>query len=38
MIEQTWAEARELVRRLEGTTVQRFAVKAGDYEIERRPP
>jgi acetyl-CoA carboxylase biotin carboxyl carrier protein len=23
-----------LVRRLEGTTVQRFAVKAGDYEIE----
>jgi acetyl-CoA carboxylase biotin carboxyl carrier protein len=34
MIESTWAEARELVRRLEGTTVQRFAVKAGEYEIE----
>ena len=29
MIESTWAEARDLVRRLEGTTVQRFAVKAG---------
>ena len=34
MIESTWAEARDLVRRLEGTTVQRFAVKAGEYEIE----
>jgi acetyl-CoA carboxylase biotin carboxyl carrier protein len=34
MIESTWAEARDLVRQLEGTTVQRFAVKAGDYEIE----
>jgi acetyl-CoA carboxylase biotin carboxyl carrier protein len=34
MIESTWAEARDLVRRLEGTSVQRFAVKAGDYEIE----
>jgi acetyl-CoA carboxylase biotin carboxyl carrier protein len=34
MIESTWAEARELVRRLEGTSVQRFAVKAGEYEIE----
>ena len=34
MIESTWAEARDLVRQLEGTSVQRFAVKAGDYEIE----
>ncbi len=34
MIESTWAEARALVRQLEGTSVQRFAVKAGDYEIE----
>jgi acetyl-CoA carboxylase biotin carboxyl carrier protein len=34
LIEQTWAEARDLVRRLEGTTVNRFAVKAGEYEIE----
>jgi acetyl-CoA carboxylase biotin carboxyl carrier protein len=34
LIEQTWAEARDLVRRLEGSTVQRFAVKAGEYEIE----
>ena len=34
MIESTWAEARDLVRRLEGTTVQRFAVKAGEYKIE----
>ncbi|HEY1357705.1 MAG TPA: biotin/lipoyl-containing protein [Thermoleophilaceae bacterium] len=34
MIESTWAEARDLVRRLEGTSVQRFAVKAGEYKIE----
>ena len=34
MIESTWAEARDLVRQLEGSSVQRFAVKAGDYEIE----
>ena len=34
LIESTWAEARDLVSRLEGTTVQRFAVKAGEYEIE----
>ena len=26
MIEWVWAEARDLVRRLEGTSVQRFAV------------
>lgn len=34
LIESTWAEARDLVRRLEGSSVQRFAVRAGDYEIE----
>jgi acetyl-CoA carboxylase biotin carboxyl carrier protein len=34
MIESVWAEARDLIRRLEGSTVQRFAVAAGDYKIE----
>ena len=34
MIESVWAEARDLVRKLEGTTVQRFAVEAGEYKIE----
>ena len=34
MIESVWAEARDLVRRLEGSTVQRFAVAAGEYKIE----
>jgi acetyl-CoA carboxylase biotin carboxyl carrier protein len=34
MIESVWAEARDMVRRLEGTTVQRFAVAAGEYKIE----
>jgi len=34
MIESVWAEARDLVRKLEGTTVQRFAVQAGEYKIE----
>jgi acetyl-CoA carboxylase biotin carboxyl carrier protein len=34
MIESVWAEARDLVRRLEGSTVQRFAVQAGEYKIE----
>jgi acetyl-CoA carboxylase biotin carboxyl carrier protein len=34
LIESVWAEARDLVRKLEGTTVQRFAVAAGDYKIE----
>ncbi len=29
-----WAEARDLIKRLEGSTVQRFAVAAGDYKIE----
>jgi acetyl-CoA carboxylase biotin carboxyl carrier protein len=34
LIESTWAEAKDLVRRLEGSSVQRFAVRAGEYEIE----
>jgi acetyl-CoA carboxylase biotin carboxyl carrier protein len=34
LIKSVWAEARDLVRRLEGSTVQRFAVAAGDYKIE----
>ena len=34
LIESVWAEARDLIKRLEGTTVQRFAVAAGDYKIE----
>jgi acetyl-CoA carboxylase biotin carboxyl carrier protein len=40
MIESVWAEARDLVARLEGSTVQRFAVAAGEYriEIERAAP
>jgi acetyl-CoA carboxylase biotin carboxyl carrier protein len=40
MIESVWAEARDLIRRLEGSTVQRFAVAAGEYriEIERGAP
>jgi acetyl-CoA carboxylase biotin carboxyl carrier protein len=34
LIESVWAEARDLVKRLEGSTVQRFAVAAGEYKIE----
>lgn len=34
MIESVWAEARDLISRLEGSTVQRFAVAAGEYKIE----
>jgi acetyl-CoA carboxylase biotin carboxyl carrier protein len=34
MVEAVWAEARDLIRRLEGSSVQRFAVSAGDYSIE----
>ena len=34
LIESVWAEARDLIRRLEGSTVQRFAVAAGEYRIE----
>jgi acetyl-CoA carboxylase biotin carboxyl carrier protein len=40
LIQSVWTEARDLIKRLEGTTVQRFAVAAGDYkiEIERSAP
>jgi acetyl-CoA carboxylase biotin carboxyl carrier protein len=34
LIESVWAEARDLIKRLEGSSVQRFAVAAGDYKIE----
>jgi acetyl-CoA carboxylase biotin carboxyl carrier protein len=34
MIESVWAEARDLIRRLEGSTVLRLAVAAGEYKIE----
>jgi acetyl-CoA carboxylase biotin carboxyl carrier protein len=34
LIESVWAEARDLVKRLEGSSVQRFAVAAGEYKIE----
>jgi acetyl-CoA carboxylase biotin carboxyl carrier protein len=33
-INAVWAEARELIKRLEGSSVQRFAVEAGDTRIE----
>ena len=40
LLEAVWAEARDLVRKLEGSTVQRLAVAAGDckIEIERGAP
>jgi acetyl-CoA carboxylase biotin carboxyl carrier protein len=40
MIESVWAEARDMVGRLEGSSVQRFVVAAGEYriEIERGAP
>ena len=34
MIESVWAQARDLITRLEGSTVQRLAVAAGEYKIE----
>jgi acetyl-CoA carboxylase biotin carboxyl carrier protein len=34
LIESVWQEARDLVKRLEGSTVQRLRVEAGDYRIE----
>jgi acetyl-CoA carboxylase biotin carboxyl carrier protein len=39
LIRSVWEEARDLVKRLEGSTVQRFSVQAGEtkIEIERRP-
>jgi acetyl-CoA carboxylase biotin carboxyl carrier protein len=40
LLKSVWAEARDLVKRLEGSTVQRLAVAAGDckIEIERGAP
>ena len=40
LLEAVWAEARDLVRKLEGSSVQRLAVAAGDckIEIERGAP
>ena len=29
-----WQEARDLIKRLEGTSVQRFAIQLGDYSLE----
>ena len=34
LIRSVWEEARDLVKRLEGTTVQTFKVEAGEYKIE----
>ncbi len=34
LIRSLWQEARDLIKRLEGSTVQRLAVRAGEYEIE----
>jgi acetyl-CoA carboxylase biotin carboxyl carrier protein len=40
LIRAVWDEARDLIKRLEGSTVQRFSVEAGDtrIEIERGMP
>jgi acetyl-CoA carboxylase biotin carboxyl carrier protein len=40
LLQAVWAEARDLVKRLEGSSVQRLAVSAGDcsIEIERGGP
>jgi acetyl-CoA carboxylase biotin carboxyl carrier protein len=40
LLQSVWAEARDLVKRLEGSSVQRLAVAAGDcsIEIERGAP
>ncbi len=34
LIESVWHEARDLIKRLEGSTVQRLRVEAGEYRIE----
>jgi len=34
LIRSVWEEARDLIKRLEGSTVQRFSVEAGDTKIE----
>jgi acetyl-CoA carboxylase biotin carboxyl carrier protein len=40
LLESVWAEARDLVRKLEGSSVERLVVAAGDtrIEIERNSP
>jgi acetyl-CoA carboxylase biotin carboxyl carrier protein len=34
LIRSVWAEARDLIKKLEGSTVQRLRVEAGEYKIE----
>ena len=34
LIRSVWEEARDLVKRLEGSTVRRFSVQAGETRIE----
>jgi acetyl-CoA carboxylase biotin carboxyl carrier protein len=34
LVRAVWEEARDLIKRLEGSTVQRFSVEAGDTKIE----
>ena len=34
LVRAVWEEARELIKRLEGSTVQRFSVEAGNTKIE----
>ena len=34
LVRAVWEEARDLIKRLEGSTVQRFSVEAGDTRIE----
>ena len=34
LIQSVWQEARDLIKRLEGSSVQRLAVAAGEYKIE----
>jgi acetyl-CoA carboxylase biotin carboxyl carrier protein len=34
LIESVWEQARDLIKRLEGSTVQRLSVEAGDTKIE----
>jgi acetyl-CoA carboxylase biotin carboxyl carrier protein len=34
LIDSVWEEARELIKRLEGSSVQRLRVQAGKYKIE----
>ena len=34
LVRSVWEEARDLIKRLEGSTVQRFSVEAGETKIE----